>query len=113
MIDKQVLAKILDKNLSEHRAKFEKGIEGFRKLVVEEMEKNLADAKAGRKIQCSIYLKCPEDHTEDYERVIRMCELEHEDLMELTTHEFDCYVMDRWPWMEQFTATNAGYLNAG
>jgi hypothetical protein len=54
-------------NRDAHRTLFLKAQEGYRKLVIEELDRMLADAKAGRPIQRSINLAEPADHSADYD----------------------------------------------
>jgi hypothetical protein len=66
-------------NRDSHRHLFLKAQEGYRKLVIEELDRMLADAKAGRPIRRSISLTEPSDHTKDYDRVIAMLEMSVDD----------------------------------
>lgn len=52
---------------------------------------------------------CPEDHTMDYDRAIRMVEMSSEYTIELTQHEFSQLVMDEWDWRSTFELTKTAY----
>ena len=99
----------LRKNRGEHRELFNKAQEGFRKQVIEHLDKMLADAKEGRKIRLAVALPEPIDQTKDYDRVITMLEMSVDDVVELTQGEFAQYVMDDWQWKQNVFATNTRY----
>ena len=108
-ITKAELLGILTKNRAEHRDIFLTGQTKYREAAIRILDEALADAKAGKKIRRSIGLVAPEDHTADYDRVIRMLELSVDDTIVLTSAEFEQYVMDRWRWASQFGATVSSY----
>jgi hypothetical protein len=62
-------------NRDPHRELFLKAQEGYRKLVIEELDRMLADAKAGRQISRSINLAKPVDHTADYDGILAMLKM--------------------------------------
>ena len=96
-------------NREAHRELFLKAQEGYRKLVIEELDKMLADARAGRRISRSINLAEPTDHSSDYERVIMMLEMSVDDAIVLGADEFDQYVRDVWSWSYQTTPMLMSY----
>jgi hypothetical protein len=96
-------------NRDAHRDLFLKAQEGYRKLVIEELDRMLADAKAGRKVSRSIDLAEPVDHTFDYDRVIMMLEMSVDDTVTLDALEFNQYVMDNWEWSKLANYTNRSF----
>jgi hypothetical protein len=108
-VKKTELLDVLRKNREAHRDIFEKACVGYRKVAVEELERSLADARAGRKIRQNLALIEPMDQTKDYDRAIRMLEMSIEDTIELDEQQFAQYVQDDWRWKEQFTASNSRY----
>ena len=88
---------------------FLKAQEGYRKLVIEEFDRMLADAKAGRPIRRAINLAEPADHTADYDRILAMLEMSVDDTVILGAEEFNQYVLDRWTWGRFATSTNKSY----
>jgi hypothetical protein len=103
------LLAILKTNRETHRAIFLEALEGYRKMAIEELGVMLSDAKAGRKIRRAVSLIEPMDQTKDYDRAIRMMELEVREEVELTPAEFAQYVMDDWRWKDQFIHSNITY----
>src|SRR6516225_12096323 len=96
-------------NREAHRTLFLKAQEGYRKLVIEELDRMLADAKAGRPIARSINLAEPADHTADYDRILAMLEMSVDDTVILGAEEFSQYVLDRWTWSRVAISTNKSY----
>jgi len=112
VVNKRDLIKALQANRENHRAEFEKALDGFEKTAVEILKARLAEAKKGIKRAISVNLPMPEDHTRDYDRRIRMYEMDIEDNVELTEAEFAQYVQDDWGWKQQWTTSNTAYMAA-
>ena len=96
-------------NRDAHRTLFLKAQEGYRKLVIKELDRMLKDAKDGLPIQRSVTLTEPSNHVKDYDRVITMLEMSVDDTVTLDAHDFDRYVMDNWDWSRFALATNTAY----
>lgn len=95
-------------NRTNHRAIFEDALIGYRKRVIEELDKMIEMARRGDRIRQNVGLLEPQDHTSDYDLVIDMLEMETEDIIELTQQEFAQYVRDDWAWKGQFYASTVG-----
>lgn len=108
-VEKGALLEVLKKNREAHRGIFEKAQERYRERVLEELEKSLQDAQAGRHFRRHIELPEPEDHTGDYDRIIRMVEMSVKVDIELTQGEFATYVMDDWNWKRAWTTNTLAY----
>ena len=104
----ELLAKI-EVNRTNHRQVFEDGQEVYREQMIKELDAMLADAKSGKKIRRAVSMPEPEDHTSDYDRVIRMLQMSIDDAIELDESDFARYVMDQWGWNASFAATTAAY----
>ena len=104
---------VLRQNRDKHRATFLAAQEGFRERAIAELDRSLADARAGNEVRLFVRLPEPEDHTEDYDREIRMLEMHQEPTVRIRAHLFDQIVMDRWGWSAEFAATNSAYLGKG
>jgi hypothetical protein len=105
---------LLDKvkaNREAHRGLFLKAQEGFKKAVLEALEKSLADARSGKKFNNFWSMPEPIDQTADYDRAIAMLEMSVDDIIVLTSQEFDCYVMDNWTWKQNVILRNSSYAN--
>lgn len=109
VVDKAELLKVLRENRDKHHAIFVEALDGYRKRVVEELEARLTAAKSGRKFDAVIALAQPEDHTDDYDTVIGMLEMDKSDEVELDQQQYKQYVRDQWGWQGRFLGTNAAY----
>lgn len=96
-------------NRSNHRDEFLRAQEGFRERIIEELDRRLADARQGKKVNLFVQLPEPQDHTADYDRVIKMLEMSVNNEVELSSVEFDQYVMDNWQWAAAAKTINASY----
>jgi hypothetical protein len=105
------LLKTVTKNRETHRDLFLKAQDGFREIMIQELERSLKDAREGREIRRSVAIPAPADHTSDYDRVIKMLEMSVEETVVLQAHEFEQYVMDNWAWKRHATGTNVAYSN--
>lgn len=108
-VKRDELLAIVMKNREQHRAIFLDALDGYRKKVVEELERALAEAKRGERFRTAIRLVQPIDQTREYDRVIRMLELTPDETIVLQQQEFDAYVLDQWHWRQQFVANSMNY----
>lgn len=53
----------------------------------------------------------PENHLDDYDRVIGMLEFSVADKVELTATDFNAYVRNRWEWHSRFSMSNSAYVS--
>lgn len=109
-IKKQELAEIVAKNRETHIREYNEGMAAFKTLFLEKVEsvRTAAEAdefNAGELIR----LQKPASHEKDYDRVLRMLELEVEETAMLDEEAFRNLVMDEWEWKERFTAANKLY----
>ena len=102
----------LRENRETHHSTFERAFEGYRKMVVAALEKNLAAAKDGKKIVTVVRYQAPEDHTEEYDQVIQMLEMCEDETIEVTQEQFAQYVQDSWGWKHNFESVSTMYLQA-
>jgi hypothetical protein len=110
-IQKDQLLEILRENRASHMAEFEKAVEGYRKLREAQLEEQLADIRAGRIREKWQALPVPFNQQKDYDRVIRLIELDISDVVTLNEAEVAQYVMDDWHWKQNFTASTSYYVH--
>ncbi len=108
-VQKAELLEALNKNRDGHRTIFLEAQEGWRAYIIEILDARLEDARAGRSVDMSFRFPAPEDHTSDYDRVIKMVEMEVAATIEISEVEFAQYVMDDWDWMAQWSGANVHY----
>jgi len=109
-VRKEELLNALTENQAHHREEFEKAQDGWRSTVIEELDRRLADARAGRKVVTVFSYPEPEDHTKDYDRVIRMVEMSVDSELTIAEHDFAQFVMDDWHWKANWSASNMAYV---
>ena len=103
----------LRKNRGAHRGLFEEAQKGYREDVIKELDSMLAEARKGGNIRRKVSLVEPQDHSKDYDRVIRMLEMCTKDEVFINEQEFQQYVQDDWGWKQEFTAQASNYTNRG
>lgn len=108
-VDKAELLKTIRENRENHRQVFNDAVEVYREKMIAELDSMLEDAKAGRKIRRAISMPEPEDHTRDYDRVIKMLEMSVDSQIEIEEQEFNWYVMDQWQWNASFNTSTVAY----
>jgi len=107
---KTEVLEILKKNRALHEEIFIEAQKVYREEVIRQLDEALKNAREGRGFPGYLEIKTPENHTKDYDRVIRMLELSVEDTIELAENEVQIYVMDQWTWSHQWAASNSRYL---
>lgn len=113
-VDKKQLLATLRQNHEKHKQEFAAAIEGWKAEVIGKLEKLLAEARDGTCFAHSVSLHVgkPEDHSEDYVRVIKLLEYSLDQELELSTEEFNRFVLDNWQWTQAFKAAAANYSNS-
>lgn len=110
-VNKEKLIQIVQSNRVLHRSQYEKAFEGYRKECMEVLEANLKSLQHSR---CHIVVfreQAPEDHTEDYDRVIAMLKMSVDENVQLTSEEFSQYVQDNWQWKDRWSMSNFKYTS--
>lgn len=111
-IDRDEFVVTVKENRDNHRAVFERALDGYRDRWIQELERRLRDVRRGREINQYFSLPEPEDHTDDYDRILTMARMQIDDVIELTEEEFGMYVMDQWAWKSHFTSTTSRYVRS-
>lgn len=106
---KKELLEILRKNRSEHKDILKEAWEGYKKKIVEHLDKMKEDALSGKKIDTMIRIIQPVDQTSDYDRAIKMLEMTVDENVVLDETQFANLVMDDWTWSNQFYTSNSVY----
>ena len=111
-VKREKLLEVLRENRSKHRAIFDEAIENYKAECLSLLEKKIAKLKKGKMPRMSIRLLIPEDHTEDYDRVIKMFEMDVREEIELEENEFGMYVMDDWRWKREWLSNTVAYTSS-
>lgn len=110
-VSKSSLRNTIQINRDAHRAEFEQALEGYRIACITALERNLAALKTGKAERVFINEQLPEDHTSDYDRVLKMLAMSVEQDVVLSSENFDQYVLNNWHWRHVWVASNTKYLN--
>ena len=109
-VKRQALLERIKANRDNHKVDYDKTWDGYSKAVTKFFEENMAELKAGRKWKNTAFSgPVPQDHTEDYDRVIDMLSMEIREDLEIDEQQFAQYVRDDWGWKNQFVTTSANY----
>lgn len=107
--DRKTILDALKQNRIEHEKTYHDAYEGFKLEVVEQLEASLKKAKAGEAYPVNIDATKPVHYLKDYDRTIRMFEMTNQNQIQLTTEEFNQYVMNDWRWNSSFESSTIGY----
>lgn len=108
-VKKDELLAALRTNRDAHRSLFLDAQTGYREDIIKELDVMLADARNGKKIRRAVSLVEPQDHTSDYDRVIKMLEMCTKDEIFVSEREFSQFVQDDWGWKAEFVGTTSNY----
>lgn len=112
-VKKDDLLKIIEKNSKEHHAAFLEAQKAYRKLVIQELDRQLRTARKGGPLNFVrlVQVQAPEDHTSDYARTIKMLNMSLDKEIMIDEREFQNYVEDRWEWSRDWAANSLNYVN--
>jgi len=108
-VEKEPLLKRIRANKEDHRKIYEEAMEGWKRSVIEELEKAYNDALTGKDFRVVVRLERPEDHTNEYDTVIELLKMSVDEEFELTYVEFSNFVLDKWGWQAGFLRTASSY----
>lgn len=109
-VRKEALLDELRENRSAHRRRYREALDGYKDKVRQELERYLKRVENGDVLDIRVRLPRPEDHSEDYDRAIKMVEMSVDEELELDEREFAELVMDDWGWKGQFLTSTAQYV---
>jgi hypothetical protein len=108
-VDKKELLATIKKNRDNHHSVYEEAFEGYRKECIRILEENLKLLKSGKKVVVAFFEQAPQDHTGEYNMVIRMLEMDVDPIVELDQQQFSNYVDDNWNWKQHWNLSNTKY----
>lgn len=108
-VRKAELLEILRQNRRAHRGIFEKAVAEYTKRLIEWHRQQERSLLAGKSAERSVRLPQPEDHTDEYDTMIKMMEMEVGSEVTLDFRLFQNLVMDQWSWSGSFAANSTSY----
>lgn len=112
-VRKDELLTILRANREQHRGIFEKAVEAYTEQLMKWHRDQADRLLRGEVAERAVRLPQPEDHTDDYDTMIKMMEMEVGDTVTLEFHLFQELVMDQWRWSGTFAANTSSYVVTG
>lgn len=110
------LINIVRENRDNHRSLFEEALEGYRKQAEDILKDHIERIRRGKVSEVRVYMPAPQDHTKDYDRVIKMLEMTlqaDQFTVELDQSTFSQYVQDDWSWKDEFVSSYNAYSMTG
>jgi hypothetical protein len=112
-VNRSALHDTIEANLGAHEQKVQEAQAKYRTKVIEELERRLADGRAGRPIDVSVlaHMPVPRSFAAEYRQALAELEWHTGDTVELTSRDFKRYVLDDWEWAPQWRASSSSYLD--
>lgn len=125
-IPRENLLEAVKENRNTHKVEFDKALLGWRtetvkalkkhqkmvEKVVTRMEADIAEEKPVKSLGSSLYPDLPtrpQDHTKEYDGLIKRLEMSSDETIWLTHSDFKKFVLDEWSWKEAFSAQVSNY----
>lgn len=108
------LIEVLEGNLSEHKAIFDKAVANYRVAATQRLQAEMDQINKRFLHEVRIALPVPEDHSGDYERILRMLRMAKaagNTIMNLTDEEARMYVQDDWEWRRAWVQNTVSYTD--
>lgn len=110
----KALIEALKKNRKGHDALFQKALAGWKKAVAKASQavldaKDSPDEILKRLRDLNSHGRCPMDQTKEYDTAISMLDMTTDEQIELTQHQYQCYVEDDWDWKDEWMGSNSAY----
>jgi hypothetical protein len=112
-VDKLYLLKVIRDNRTKHAAAYKEAVVAYRLAALKRLTELASDVQADPPRQVSWNLPLPEQYLGDYDKAIRMMELDSGDDVRLSEDAYDRLIEDHWDWQQRFTASTLGYTSAG
>lgn len=110
-VNKAELLSRVEANFAKHKEIVTEAFDAYRKQAIEELDKMIEEAKAGKRIRRAITLVEPIDQSREYRSAIEMLKMSIEDDITIDEESFRNLVLDEWHWKAQFTASNRLYTD--
>lgn len=117
-VNTEKLLEIVKENRHTHKNEYTEAYSVYRDKLLEEVRNKLFEAENDRRenrINPNFRTELiePTEHLDEYDTVIGMLDLHIGELIELSMHDYQQYVQDKWTWKETFSITNSMYSDGG
>lgn len=103
------LLKKLIFNRAKHVAEYERAKIGYRRAAERKLVSALNQVRKRASFKLHLTLEEPSNCSSWYDRAIAMLKMSVEETIDLSSGEFEQYVMDNWSWKQVTVGTNAFY----
>lgn len=113
-VNKIKVLETLKSNKEMHHKEFEEAIEGWITKAQDNVTAILIELKANnaRDVKLDIHLPKPISFEKEYEKAIKMIELEVRDEIDISKHDFERFFLDEWEWKDAFLSNTVMYKKA-
>ena len=108
-VRREELIEKVKKNRDEHEKIFLEAVEGYREEALKRLNEYIDEIRDGKVIRNYWQMPTPENHLEEYDRVIGLLEMGVEDVVKMSDVEYQSYVLDNWQWKKAFLMSNSYY----
>lgn len=102
----------IEANLMTHQATYEKALDAYREQAVQTLYEAIDAINQGKVMGLVFHAPVPQDHSDDYRRILGMLERHVGDTIELTEAAYAKLVDDEWEWRAAWLASTASYLGS-
>ncbi len=107
-----LLAKVLH-NRKVHEEEYKEMMITYKVKLIDALELLVDEAKdSDRGFTKSVNLSEPQNHADDYNRIISMLEMSIDNDITLDFHEYEQYVLNNWHWSGNFNVSKASYMDS-
>ncbi len=110
--DKKTILDALVVNRAKHQETHEAAMVAYRKDVLKQLGVFRKAVKSGKPFKSAIEFEEPISYVSSYDLVISMLQHCQDQLIKLSSQEYQQYMMDDWLWKANFTMSNSKYLNS-
>ena len=109
-VNKTKLLETLKANREKHIVAHKEAKTGYRKAAIDALTEELGKAKDNEKFSLSFHhLPRPRSHEKEYDQVIGLLEMVISDTIEITTSDYQQFVLDKWSWKREWAMSNSTY----
>lgn len=120
--DKNKLLDIIQANRNQHETEFLEAWKNWRNEFEDKVAELLGEASLVGPLTdpfkknyidfqpvIDLWYDQPKHYLEEYDRVLEMLELSDNNVVELNSNDFNCYIQDNWAWKQDFTSNSGKY----
>jgi hypothetical protein len=111
-VNKEKLLAALTENRAKHVETYNDALDGYYAAVAEFYAEQASQAKAHKKVESYLPYSRPQNHSDDYDRVIGMLQWHTAENFDLTEQEYSSYVMDNWAWTGEWRDNSRSFSSS-